>query len=60
MILGMFPLLSITLFLIKLLNNINYVDIMNDVTNFSDHLAIICNFYLKNIHNDQTNSVLHH
>ena len=43
----------------KLLKNINYVDIINDVTNFRDHLAIICHFYLKNIHNDQTNCAIH-
>ena len=31
----------------KLLNNVNYVDIIDDVTNFSDHLAITCHFHMK-------------
>ena len=52
MILGMFPRLSIILFL--LLNNVNYVDIINDETNFSDHLALTCHFHVKNVYNENT------
>ena len=38
----------------KLLNNVNYVDIIDDVTNFSDHLAITCHFHMKNVYNEHT------
>ena len=31
----------------KLLNNVNYVDIIDDVTNFSDHLADNLSFSYK-------------
>ena len=33
----------------KLLYNVNYVDIIDDVANFSDHLAITCHFHMKNV-----------
>ena len=38
----------------KLLNNLNYVDIIDDVTNFSDHLAITCHFHMNTAYNEQT------
>ena len=38
----------------KLLNNVNYVDIIYDVTNFCDHLVITCHFHIKNVYNEHT------
>ena len=55
MILEIFPRLSIILFFNKkLLNNVNYIDVIDDVTNFSDHLAITCHFHMKNVYNEHT------
>ena len=32
----------------KLLNNVNYVDVIDDETNFRDHLAKTSHFHKKN------------